>query len=70
MAKTQSTEQAERCDVRVLAAVTIGDTRYQPDEVIEGLPVATAKAHQDSVDPHPDAVAYARSLGTTVHQFE
>ncbi|MFT3815444.1 MAG: hypothetical protein QM740_19050 [Acidovorax sp.] len=70
MAKAQSTEQTERCDVRVLAAVTIGDTRYQPDEVIEGLSVAIAQAHHGSVDPHPDAVAYARTLGTPVHQFE
>lgn len=70
IALAESPAQVERCDVRVLAAVTIGDTRYQPDEVIEGLPVAVAQAHSDSVDTHPDAVAYARTLGTTVHQFE
>ncbi|MEH3087712.1 MAG: hypothetical protein PGN26_14530 [Xylophilus ampelinus] len=48
---------------RVLAAVTIAGVRYQPNEVITGLPGSLAKQHADSVDSHPDAVAYARSQG-------
>lgn len=61
---------AELCNVRVLASVTIGETRYQPDMVIEGLPVATANANRGSVDQHPDAVAYARSIGAPVLKYE
>ena len=53
-------------DVRVLAAVTIGGARFQPDDVIEGMPDSVAQAYAGSVDPHPDAVAYARSLGVPV----
>ena len=60
----------ERCDVRVLAAVTIADVRYQPGVVIEGIPVDVAEAHAGSVDAHPDAVAYARSTNAEVLQFE
>lgn len=62
--------QSSLCDVRVLAAVTIAGIRYAPDTVIEGLPVALAEAHAGSVDPHPDAVAYARSTNAEVLQFE
>ena len=62
--------EVERCDVRVLAAVTIADVRYLPDVVIEGIPVDLAKAHAGSVDAHPDAVAYARSIDAKILQFE
>ena len=55
--------------VRVLAAVTIDGVRFAPDDVIEGVPEPTAKAHAGSVDPHPDAVAYARSIGAPVKPF-
>lgn len=55
-----------RVDVRVLASVTIGGARFQPDDVIEGMPDSVAQAYAGSVDPHPDAVAYARSLGAPV----
>lgn len=56
-------------DVRVLAAVTIDGVRFQPDDVIEGMPESVAKAYAGSVDPHPDAVAYARSVGAPVKPF-
>lgn len=55
--------------VRVLAAVIIDGVRFQPDDVIEGMPEAAAKAYAGSVDPHPDAVAYARSVGAPVKPF-
>ena len=56
-------------DVRVLAAVTIDGVRFQPDDVIEGVPETIAQAYAGSVDPHPDAVAYARSVGAPVKPF-
>lgn len=62
-------DEAEHCDARVLAAVTIDGQRYQPDDVIEGLPQALAQAYKSSLDPHPDAVAYARSTGAPVKPF-
>lgn len=55
--------------VRVLAAVTINGVRFQPDDVIEGMPETIAQAYAGSVDPHPDAVAYARSVGAPVKPF-
>lgn len=58
------------CDVRILAPVTIRDVRYQPNTVLEGLPLALVEAHLGSVDPHPDAVAYARANGGEVVQFQ
>ncbi|UXC18555.1 hypothetical protein [Comamonas squillarum] len=62
--------KVERRAVRVLAAVTIADVRYQPGVLIEGIPVDLAEAHAGSVDAHPDAVAYARSTNAQVLQFE
>jgi hypothetical protein len=56
-------------DVRVLAAATIDGVRFAPDDVIEGMPETIAQAYAGSVDPHPDAVAYARSVGSPVKPF-
>ncbi|WP_159917866.1 hypothetical protein [Pantoea sp. 18069] len=56
-------------DVRVLAAVTIAEQRFHPDDLIEGVPQGVAQAYAGSVDPHPDAVAYARSIGAPVKPF-
>lgn len=56
-------------DVRVLAPVTIGGVRYQPNTVLEGLPLALVEAHMGSVDPHPEAVDYARANGGEVVQY-
>lgn len=67
--KKPEADQAQQCDVRVLAAFTIGDMSYQPDDVIEGLPTNLAKAYDGRVDTHPDAVAYARSIGAPVKPF-
>lgn len=68
--KAQTKTDAPLCDVRVLAAVTIAGQRFQPDDVIEGIPEDVAKAHAGSVDPHPDAVDYARSAGAPVKPFQ
>lgn len=57
-------------DVRILAPVTIRDVRYQPNTVLEGLPLALVEAHLGSVDPHPEAVAYARANGGEVIEFQ
>lgn len=57
-------------DVRVLAAVTIDGVRFLPNDVIEGMPDAIAQAYADSVDAHPDAVAYARSIDSPVKPFQ
>ena len=62
-------EQSEHFDVRVLAPVTIAGTRYEPNDVIEGLPLALIDAHAGSVDDHPDAVTYARENGGAVKPF-
>ena len=56
-------------DVRVLAAVTIAEQRFHPDDLIEGVPQCVAQAYAGSVDQHPDAVAYARSTGSPVKPF-
>lgn len=56
-------------DVRVLAAVTIDCVRFLPNDVIEGMPDAVAQAYAGSVDAHPDAVAYARSIDSPVKPF-
>ena len=55
--------------MRVLAPVTIAGTRYEPNDVIEGLPLALIEAYAGSVDDHPDAVTYARDSGGTVKAF-
>ena len=61
--------EVQLVDVRVLAAVTIGGERFQPDDVIEGMPEGVAQAYAGSVDQHPAAVAYARSVGAPVKPF-
>jgi hypothetical protein len=57
-------------DVRILAPVTIRDVRYHPNTVLEGLPLALVEAHLGSVDPHPEAVVYARANGGEVIEFQ
>lgn len=64
-----ATQDVALVAVRVLAAVIIDGVRFQPDDVIEGVPETIAQAYAGSVDPHPDAVAYARSVGSPVKPF-
>lgn len=59
-------QQADTVTVRVLAAVTIGTVRYQPNDVIEGLPELLLAQHSESLDDHPDAVAHAVESGGQV----
>ena len=66
----QHEDDVERRDVRVLAPVTIAGAGYDPNDVIEGLPLALVEAYAGSVDDHPDAVAYAHSIGAPVKQFQ
>ena len=66
----QQEDDVERRDVRVLAPVTIAGAGYDPNDVIEGLPLALVEAYAGSVDDHPDAVAYAHSIGAPVKQFQ
>ncbi|WP_374424757.1 hypothetical protein [Chromobacterium sp.] len=47
---------------RVLSAVTISDTRYQPNTVLT-LPAVLAQQHADALDDHPDAIAMALADG-------
>lgn len=56
--------------VRVLVGATVGAQHYSPDTVLENVPVAVAQAYAGVVDPHPDAVAYARSIGAPVVQYQ
>ena len=56
-------------DVRVLADVTIAGVRYLSNDVIEGLPASLVEQHAEAVDAHPDAVAYARTLGMPAKPF-
>lgn len=62
-------QEVQLVDVRVLAAVTIGGERFQPDDVIEGMPGSVADAYAGSVDSHPEAVAYACSIGAPVKPY-
>lgn len=57
-------------EARVLAAVTLAGVRHAPGVLLEGVPVALAKAHADSLDAHPDAVAHARADNAPVFKFE
>lgn len=66
---TTSNKPEDVCEVRVLVDVTIGETRYQANDVVEGVPGSVATAYAGSVDAHPDAVAYARSQDAPVKQF-
>lgn len=48
---------------RVLVAVTIGDTAYQPNDVAV-FDAATLKTNADALDADPAAVKYAESLNS------
>lgn len=64
------TNPGETVMVRVLAAVTLGAARYQPDDVVDLVPAALAKQNAASVDANPDAVEYALDNGSPVKVFE
>lgn len=51
----------KKVKARVLSAVTIGDERYQPNDVIS-VDAKTLKAHADKLDADSSAVKYAEGL--------
>lgn len=51
----------KKVKARVLSAVTIGNERFKPNDVI-AVDVTTLKAHADHLDAEPAAVRYAESL--------
>jgi hypothetical protein len=55
-ANQPSTEK--KVKARVLSAVTIGEDRFQPNDVIS-VDTKTLKAHADQLDADPAAVRYA-----------
>lgn len=55
---------------RILVAVTIGETRYQPNDIIADLPEALANSHAGALDRHPAAIELALAGGGKVKRFE
>lgn len=51
----------KKIKARVLTAVTIGEQRFQPNEVVS-VDAKTLKAHADQLDADPSAVRYAENL--------
>lgn len=60
-APTTTPPADKKVKARVLAAVTIGDERYQPNDVIS-VDAKTLKAHADQLDADASAVKYAEGL--------
>lgn len=55
---------------RVLVAVTIGDIRYQPNDIIADLPEALANSHGAALDRHPAAIELALADGGKIKRHE
>ena len=55
---------------RVLVAVTIGDARYQPNDIIAELPEALADSHAGALDRHPAAIELALADGGKIKRYE
>lgn len=51
----------KKTKARVLSAVTIGEQRFQPNDVV-AVDAKTLKAHADQLDADPAAVRYAEGL--------
>lgn len=70
----QETQSAASLDAvvtaRVLVAVTIGSTRYQPNDIIADLPEALANSHADALDIHPAAIELALADGGQIKHYE
>ncbi len=60
----------ETSTVRVLCTTTLGANRYQPNNVIEGVPADVLSQYAGSLDPHPDAIAFAKAEGGPTLQYE
>ena len=55
---------------RVLVAVTIGDARYQPNDIIADLPEALANSYASALDCHPAAIELALADGGKIKRHE
>ena len=66
---TDADLKGKKVDCRVLSAVTLYGVRFEPNDVLEGVPETLATQHKGSLDSHPDAVAFARAEGYPVKQF-
>lgn len=55
---------------RVLVTVTIGETRYQPNDIIADLPEALANSYAGALDRHPAAIELALADGGKVKRYE
>lgn len=65
-----ATALATTVTARVLVAVTIGDTRYQPNDIIADLPEALANSHAGALDCHPAAIELALADGGKIKRYE
>ncbi len=65
-----ATVPAATVTARVLVAVTIGDTRYQPNDIIAELPEALANSHAGALDRHPAAIELALADGGKIKHYE
>jgi len=70
----QETQSAASPDAvvtaRVLVAVTIGDARYQPNDIIADLPEVLANSHAGALDRHPAAIELALADGGKIKRYE
>lgn len=65
-----ATAPAATVTARVLVAVTIGDTRYQPNDIVADLPEALANSHAGTLDRHPAAIELALADGGKIKRYE
>lgn len=65
-----ASEPAVTVTARVLVAVTIGDARYQPNDIIADLPEALANSHAGALDRHPAAIELALADGGKIKRYE
>ena len=63
-------EPAVAVTARVLVAITIGETRYQPNDIIADLPEALANSHAGALDRHPAAIELALADGGKIKRYE
>lgn len=60
LASASASAKSKKITGRVLVAITLGAQRWEPNDIIEGVPESLVG---DRVDTHEDAVAYAREQG-------
>lgn len=70
VAASEPEPQTAVVTARVLVAVTIGDARYQPNDIIADLPEALANSHAGALDRHPAAIELALADGGKIKRYE